>query len=199
VVREGSLPPGYTLMSNSVVPAVSGTGTLFAIHELPRFTACTPLIQTSWVRSLTVPVTVMYSWESWSVLRGSMVVFMPLRNTVKGRLAVWPHTLLAVTVKKFVGPAKSRPATRKAPPRSTTPSTVPVPEPLTETDAVSSSSKPRSVKLVPATGLLLSGQVMVMAGGFVLLEGSKHSVVNNCRCQTMVHKRRNVEFGRDQS
>jgi len=28
---------------------------------------------------------------------------------------------------------------------------------------------------------------------------SKHSVVNNCRCQTMVHKRRNVEFGRDQS
>jgi len=28
---------------------------------------------------------------------------------------------------------------------------------------------------------------------------AKHSVVNNCRCQTMVHKRRNVEFGRDQS
>jgi len=30
-------------------------------------------------------------------------------------------------------------------------------------------------------------------------DSAKHSVVNNCRCQTMVHKRRNVEFGRDQS
>ena len=49
-----------------------------------------------------------------------------------------------------------------------------------------------------AAGASLLGGLQLQAQTPTLVF-TKHSVIKNCRCQTREHKRRSVEFGRDQS
>jgi len=172
---DGVSPAGYAVTLKIATPP-GVTGTLLALHvPSPLFVPATPFTHTLQLESETVPFRFASDCHNASppsppVIASAMSLWMTLMLVT----LTLPAASVTISVRTFVPPFNGMLSTQNRPSRSTWPLNVFV-SPFVSTNcaaivAIGSSTKPSSVKPVPATFIPFCGHLRLTTGGFVRME-----------------------------